>query len=39
MLLFKLSNEIFHSIIVYSFLLSSILMLVLFGLKLKRKHQ
>ena len=39
MLFFKLSNELFHSIIIYSFLLSSILMLVLFGLKLKRKHQ
>lgn len=39
MLFFKLSNELFHSIIIYSFLLSSILMLILFGLKLKRKHQ
>ncbi|MEY3236931.1 MAG: hypothetical protein RI883_1032 [Bacteroidota bacterium] len=39
MLFFKLSNELFHLIIIYSFLLSSILILVLFGLKLKRKHQ
>jgi hypothetical protein len=39
MLLFKLSNDFFHSIIIYSFLATTILILVLFGSKLKRKHQ
>ncbi len=39
MIVFKLSNYYLHTIIIYSFLISSILMIVLFGLKLKRKNQ
>jgi hypothetical protein len=39
MIVFKISNHYLHTTIIYSFIISSVLILVLFGMKLRRKHQ